>query len=624
MKPPYFGFPFVRLLLRAFAGALIPAIFAARPIGKTSGWLRVGTDAPARTEPRDRAASAVAALGATAYCGNSTLAIRRLAYPPYCHALMPASSIHHFAASMGSNLIPSSRPPRFVDFSGDGSAKRTHRNDFKDYAEAGARHGSRANAALGIQQGSLTLLFKKENQSIPSLTLVSSFLTFQIKSNYDAVRRALDFMLEWLYFYPQGFRELLLYIKEKYDNPTIYITENGIDEVNNNSLPLQEALKDDTRMEYSLSAIRDGANVKGYFAWSLDRQLRVDKRLYSSIRDKLRGLQQRVEALLITTSLCQTSQVSDRDLAALIKVREHFGNPNLFPGWRLGTTCISWWPAACNEQGRVTKLFLDNLLGIKETSKCQHHAPAGHQRTRDARDAEHYEHSRPARPHPRILRQPPAPLPLQHHRHQCLRLDTGVPLPHQSHLRQLIQEQAHRPDPEVAAEAAVPFLLRRLVQRPHRDHSAGGLVRSTPDSPAALQLDGNRLSGTIPRSYRFERNSMEFRVANNRLTGDASFLFGRHKTVSGTIDLSGNNFRFNLTGVEMPMHLGFLNLSHNRIYGGVPVSLRESRVSVLDLSYNELCGEIPTGGHMVQFKAAAYEHNKCLCGTPLPPCANGR
>ncbi|KAK3142306.1 hypothetical protein QOZ80_4BG0344870 [Eleusine coracana subsp. coracana] len=84
--------------------------------------------------------------------------------------------------------------------------------------QAGARHGSRANAALGIQQGSLTLyviinyspmqkqfsctkrstrLFKKENQSIPSLTLVSSFLTFQIKSNYDAVRRALDFMLEW-------------------------------------------------------------------------------------------------------------------------------------------------------------------------------------------------------------------------------------------------------------------------------------------------------------------------------------------------------------------------------------------------------------------------------------------
>ncbi|XP_025824069.1 beta-glucosidase 12-like [Panicum hallii] len=79
-----------------------------------------------------------------------------------------------------------------------------------------------------------------------------------------------------LYIYPQGFRELLLYVKETYGNPTVYITENGVDEATNNSLPLQEALKDDIRIEYYhkhllalLSAIRDGANVKGYFAWSL-------------------------------------------------------------------------------------------------------------------------------------------------------------------------------------------------------------------------------------------------------------------------------------------------------------------------------------------------------------------
>uniref|UniRef100_A0A0E0H223 Beta-glucosidase n=1 Tax=Oryza nivara TaxID=4536 RepID=A0A0E0H223_ORYNI len=73
-----------------------------------------------------------------------------------------------------------------------------------------------------------------------------------------------------------GICEMLLYVKENYGNPTIYITENGVDEVNNKTMPLEEALKDDTRIEYYhkhllalLSAMRDGANVKGYFAWSL-------------------------------------------------------------------------------------------------------------------------------------------------------------------------------------------------------------------------------------------------------------------------------------------------------------------------------------------------------------------
>ena len=31
----------------------------------------------------------------------------------------------------------------------------------------------------------------------------------------------------WLYIYPKGFRDLLLYIKTMYNNPLIYITENG-------------------------------------------------------------------------------------------------------------------------------------------------------------------------------------------------------------------------------------------------------------------------------------------------------------------------------------------------------------------------------------------------------------
>ncbi|KAI3872508.1 hypothetical protein MKX03_004571 [Papaver bracteatum] len=80
----------------------------------------------------------------------------------------------------------------------------------------------------------------------------------------------------WLYVYPQGFRKLLHYTKRKYKNPIIYITENGISESNYPNLSPEEALKDDLRIMYFdhhlfylQKAIKEGVDVRGYFAWSL-------------------------------------------------------------------------------------------------------------------------------------------------------------------------------------------------------------------------------------------------------------------------------------------------------------------------------------------------------------------
>uniref|UniRef100_A0A7N2KL27 Uncharacterized protein n=1 Tax=Quercus lobata TaxID=97700 RepID=A0A7N2KL27_QUELO len=81
---------------------------------------------------------------------------------------------------------------------------------------------------------------------------------------------------EWLRLYPKGIRDLLLYIKRKYHDPQIFITENGTDEFNDPTLSLEEALADNYRIDYFYRhfqyihrAIKDGVNVKGYFAWSL-------------------------------------------------------------------------------------------------------------------------------------------------------------------------------------------------------------------------------------------------------------------------------------------------------------------------------------------------------------------
>ncbi|KAI5390747.1 beta-glucosidase 12 [Lathyrus oleraceus] len=80
----------------------------------------------------------------------------------------------------------------------------------------------------------------------------------------------------WLFVYPRGIQELLLYTKTKYNNPLIYITENGMDEFNDPTLSLEEALSDTYRIDYFYrhlyyisSAIKHGVKVQGYFAWSL-------------------------------------------------------------------------------------------------------------------------------------------------------------------------------------------------------------------------------------------------------------------------------------------------------------------------------------------------------------------
>ncbi|KAG8650173.1 hypothetical protein MANES_07G009944v8 [Manihot esculenta] len=80
----------------------------------------------------------------------------------------------------------------------------------------------------------------------------------------------------WFYIYPKGIRHLLNYTKDRYNNPEIYITENGVDNLNDENQPIEEALKDEFRIDYyqkhmwnTLGSLKEYiVNIKGYFAWS--------------------------------------------------------------------------------------------------------------------------------------------------------------------------------------------------------------------------------------------------------------------------------------------------------------------------------------------------------------------
>ncbi|KAL6010915.1 Beta-glucosidase 44 [Asimina triloba] len=78
----------------------------------------------------------------------------------------------------------------------------------------------------------------------------------------------------WLYIVPWGMYKAVTYIKEHYGNPTVILSENGMDDPGNVSMTV--GLRDTTRIHYYGSyltelkkAIDDGAHVIGYFAWSL-------------------------------------------------------------------------------------------------------------------------------------------------------------------------------------------------------------------------------------------------------------------------------------------------------------------------------------------------------------------
>lgn len=72
---------------------------------------------------------------------------------------------------------------------------------------------------------------------------------------------------------PWGFRKLLEWIDERYQHPAIYVTENGMshnDTVDNGEVvdaPRIDFIR--SYLEACHEAIENGANVRGYFAWSL-------------------------------------------------------------------------------------------------------------------------------------------------------------------------------------------------------------------------------------------------------------------------------------------------------------------------------------------------------------------
>ncbi|TVU15274.1 hypothetical protein EJB05_38785, partial [Eragrostis curvula] len=79
-----------------------------------------------------------------------------------------------------------------------------------------------------------------------------------------------------VFLVPEGMEKVILFYKERYNNTPIYVAENGYAQASNSSMTTEDFTNDIGRVKYMrghltylASAIRKGADVRGYFVWTL-------------------------------------------------------------------------------------------------------------------------------------------------------------------------------------------------------------------------------------------------------------------------------------------------------------------------------------------------------------------
>ncbi|KAJ8751110.1 hypothetical protein K2173_016291 [Erythroxylum novogranatense] len=140
-----------------------------------------------------------------------------------------------------------------------------------------------------------------------------------------------------------------------------------------------------------------------------------------------------------------------------------------------------------------------------------------------------------------------------------------------------------------------------------------------------LDISCNKISGSIPPSLGDLEHLLKLNLSRNQIDGIIPSEFGNLRSVM-EIDLSNNDL-LGLIPQELCQlqNLFTLRLENNNISGDVMPLINCLSLTILNVSYNNLAGVIPSTNNFSRFSPDSFVGNPSLCGYWLnSPCHDSR
>ncbi|OIV96431.1 hypothetical protein TanjilG_09858 [Lupinus angustifolius] len=163
----------------------------------------------------------------------------------------------------------------------------------------------------------------------------------------------------------------------------------------------------------------------------------------------------------------------------------------------------------------------------------------------------------------------------------------------------------------------------------------------------SLNVNGNKLNGTIPLAFHTLESMTYLNLSSNNLQGCIPIELSLIGNLD-TLDISNNNISGSIpSSLGNLEHLLKLSLSRNHLTGSIPAEFRNLRsvmrmrlennklsggvrplancpsLSLLNVSYNNLTGVIPTSNNFTRFPPDSFIGNPGLCGYWLGSSCHG-